>query len=178
MEMSEQNVINTQSKNTDTKGALTAGIILVTIGLGLLIFNTFDIGMYFPLALGLVFLIAGIVTRNAGLLIPGGIIGGVGLGTISTVNGWFFPTNSVESGGVFLLFFALGWFLITLLSKLFTSDTQTWSMIPGSVMVVIGGLVLMGERGTNILMMMGKYWPVVLVVIGASILIGWWRDRK
>jgi hypothetical protein len=176
--MTEQNLNNAQTQKTDSKGALTAGIILVTIGLGLLIFNTLNVGMYFPLALGLVFLVAGIATRSAGLLIPGGIIGGVGLGAISTVSGWFFPTNSVESGGVFLLFFSLGWFLITLLSKFFTTETQTWALIPGGIMAAIGGLVLMGERGTNILMVVGQYWPVVLVIIGASILIRWWRERK
>jgi hypothetical protein len=176
--MTEQNVMTNNGKKTDAKGGLTAGIILITIGLGLLFFNIIDIGMYFPLALGLVFLIAGIATGKAGLLIPGGIIGGVGLGTISTVSAWFFPTNSVESGGVFLLFFSLGWFLIALLSKLFTRETQTWALIPGGIMAAIGALVLMGETGTTILMWIGKFWPIILVIIGVSILIGWWKDRK
>jgi hypothetical protein len=175
--MSAQNVESTGTK-TSGKHSLSAGLILVGIGLGLLAFQVFGLQILFPLVLGAIFLAAGIVTRKAGLIIPGGIISGAGLGTLATVQGWYFPTNSEQAGGLFLLLFSLGWFSITLLSKLFTSETQTWALIPGAILAAIGGLVLMGERGISILELVGTYWPLILVAIGASILIGWWKERK
>ena len=175
--MSELNVNTTEQKSTK-KHSLAAGLVLVAIGAGLLLFQIFDLPMFFPLVLGAIFLAAGIITRSAGLLIPGGIISGVGLAILATMGGWFFPMNSQESGGLFLLLFSVGWFSITLLSKLFTAETQTWALIPGAILAAIGGLVLAGERGVAILKLVGTYWPLILVVIGASILIGWWKERK
>lgn len=160
------------------KNSLAAGIILVAIGFGLLLFQLFNIPQFFPLILGVIFLSAGIITRKAGFIIPGGIITGVGLGTLSTMNSWFFPMNSEESGGLFLLLFSLGWFSITLLTGLFTNDRQTWPLIPGGIMAAIGTLVLMGETGKRILELAGTYWPLILVIIGLSILWGWWKERK
>lgn len=175
--MSQQPVLTSETKPA-TKNGLTAGLILVGIGVGLLLFQIVDLAMYIPLLLGVIFLVAGIATRKAGLLVPGGIIGGVGLGVLSTLSAWFFPTDSVESGAVFLLFFSLGWFSITLLSKIFTSETQTWALIPGAIMAVIGGLILLGEQGLRVLEFAGRYWPVILVIIGGRILWSWWKDRK
>lgn len=170
-----------QTANTTTnskKGSLTGGLILVGIGVGLLLSQLTHLEWLFPLALGLAFLIAGIMTRKAGLIIPGGIIGGVGLGVIAVDNAWFAPENSTASGGVFLLAFSIGWFLITVLSKLFTDETQIWALIPGGIMALIGTLVLMGEMGLKILEQIGFFWPVILIVIGLAILFGWWKERR
>jgi hypothetical protein len=166
------------SKPVAKKNSLAAGIILVAIGLGLLLFQIVGEATYFPLVLGGIFLVAGVATRKPGFIIPGGIISGVGLGAIATMNSWFYPTNSVESGGVFLLFFSIGWFAITLLTALFTAEKHTWALVPGTIMAGIGGLVLMGERGTKILETLGTYWPAILVIIGAAILIKAWRNNK
>ncbi len=169
---------NEPVQNAKDKNRLAGGILLTGIGLGLLIFQLVGLPELFPILLGVVFLVAGIVTRKAALIIPGGIIGGAGLGTLSTVYGWFYPTSSVEAGGVFLLLFSIGWFSITLFTFLFTNDHQIWPLIPGGVMVLIGGAVLMGERGLRILEIVGTFWPLILVIIGLSILWGWWKERK
>ncbi len=175
--MSVQNVSNIVDRPAKKNG-LTAGITLIVIGLGLLASQWFLLAQYIPLGLGLIFTIAGILNRKAGLLIPGGIIGGAGLGILVMTNNWFAPMGSVAGGGVFLLVMSLGWFGITLLSKLFTDDTQVWPLFPGACMALIGGLVLMGERGFQILEVIGAYWPLALVAAGLSILYRWWRDQK
>jgi hypothetical protein len=90
---------------------------------------------------------------------------------------WLAPMGSVNSGGIFLLVMSLGWFSITILSKLFTDDTQVWALIPATIMALIGGLVLMGEQGLRILQVLGNYWPLILVVIGLHILYRWWKAR-
>lgn len=174
--MSEQNLTTTGPK-PDSKGNLTTGIILIAIGLGLLIFRLASLEGFFPLALGLGFIMAGIVQRKAGLLIPGGIIGGAGLGIVVMENNWLAPMGSAAGGGVFLLVMSLGWFSITLLSKLFTDETQVWALFPGAGMALIGGLVLMGEQGLQILQVLGTYWPLILVAIGLWSLYGWWKGR-
>jgi len=175
--MSQNNALTTENKPT-TKHSLSSGLILVGIGAGLLLMQFIDMAMYIPILIALVFLVAGLVTRNAGLFIPSGIIGGVGLGVLSTVYSWFFPTNSVESGGVFLLFFASGWFSIPLLSRVFSRESNLWALIPGAVMAAIGGLILAGQQGLHFLEIAGKFWPVILMVIGLVILIGWWKEHK
>jgi hypothetical protein len=176
--MTVQNLNETTNNPVDRKGKLTGGIILITIGLGLLIFQWVSLEMFFPLMIGLVFILAGILNRSAGLLIPGGIVGGVGLGIMAMENTWFAPVGTTEGGGIFLLAMSLGWFSIILLSKLFTDETQVWPVFPGGAMALIGGLILMGEAGLQILEVLGTFWPVILVVIGLSLLFNWWKSRE
>ena len=175
--MSEQSFTTNETKPA-ARGNLTTGVILIAIGVGLMVFRLVSMEGLFPLVLGLGFITAGILKRSAGLLIPGGIIGGAGLGIVVMENNWLASNGTTEGGGVFLLVMALGWFSITLLSKLFTSETQLWALIPGSVMALIGGLVMMGEQGLKVLEVLGTYWPLILVAIGAWILIGWWKGRR
>lgn len=175
--MSQQSVMSQENKASSRSG-LASGLILVGIGMALLLFQVINLTMFFPLVLGLIFLASGILSHRAGLLIPGGIISGVGLGALAAQSAWFYPTNSVETGGIVLLSFALGWFSIPLLSRLFTKETHTWALIPGAVMAIVGGLVLMGSAGLRILEIGGKFWPIVLVIIGLGILVNWWKERK
>ncbi len=172
--MSVQNVSNKPA----AKNGLTAGIILIGLGLGMLVSHWLSLDLFLPLGLGLIFTIAGILRRKAGLLIPGGIIGGTGLAILVMENNWLAPMGSVAGGGVFLLVMSLGWFGITLFSKVFTDDLQVWPLFPGAGMALIGGLVLMGEKGLKILEILGTYWPLALVAVGISILYRWWKDRK
>jgi uncharacterized protein (DUF486 family) len=70
-----------QKKEKDIVG----GIILLGIGLFFLVnqfvnFNFGDLGMFFLPLLGAMFLVWGIVTREGGLMIPGGILSGIGWG--------------------------------------------------------------------------------------------------
>jgi hypothetical protein len=176
--MTGQDVVHNQKTNKTSTDGLTAGIILITIGVGLLLFRLISMEGYFPLVLGLGFLAAGIFTRKDGLIIPGGIIGGVGLGIVALENAWFTAQNNPASGGIFLLMFALGWFSITLLTRIFTRETHTWALIPGSIIGTIGALVLAGDSGIRVLETAGNYWPVILIVIGVWVLFSWWKERK
>lgn len=175
--MTIQNETPTINKPVDRKGGLVAGAILVTIGLSLLVFNWLSIEMAFPAVLALIFIAAGIATRSAGLLIPGGIIGGVALGILLTENGWGGAMGSQASGGVMLLSMAAGFLSIIVMSGLFSKDTQWWPVFPGGALALIGGLVMMGTNGLAALEFIGKFWPVVLVIVGLSILAKTWKAR-
>lgn len=155
------------------RGRLTAGIGLIVIGLLILAaqFVRSDwMGLLFLPALGLIFLVWGSVAQNVGLLIPGGVLSGIGLGVFLTEV--VFPgLESVGTGGVFLTSFGLGWGLITLLSAIFTDRVHWWPLIPGGILGLIGGLLLMGGAGLAVLELIGRWWPLVLIGLGLWLLL-------
>jgi hypothetical protein len=175
--MTVQNIDSTQKKTEDARGGLTAGIILIVIGLGLLASRFLSLDNLFPLGLGMIFILAGVLKRSAGLLIPGGIISGVGLGIVVTQNGLLAGMGVFDSGALMLLCMAVGWFSIIVLSKLFTDETQIWPVFPGGAMAVIGSLMLMGANGLEVLKFLGSYWPAVLILIGISVMVQAWREQ-
>ncbi|RME84745.1 MAG: hypothetical protein D6775_04635 [Caldilineae bacterium] len=145
---------------------------LILIGLLLLVgrlSHSLTVGMMVLPTLAIIFLAWGLLTRTFGLVIPGGILMGVGLGTILVESPPSFLAR-VDEGALFLLAFSAGWALITLLSPLADGRLHWWPLIPGGVMAAIGGLILLGELGAMVLEWSGFLWPLVLVLLGLYIL--------
>ncbi len=158
---------------SDRRSAMVGGALLVAVGLLVLLaqnVQTETLGLLFLPALGGLFLIAGIVGRQAGFIIPGGILTGIGLGAVFTQNPALIA-NDAAQGGVFFIGFAVGWFLITVLSKLFTDNTQWWALIPGAIMALIGGALLLGGTALNMLEFVGRWWSLILVALGLLIIV-------
>jgi hypothetical protein len=153
---------------------IAAGVILVLFGLATLLQRWLDIGNYIVLLLGLAMLVWGSVSHRSGWIIPGGVLSGIGLGILAMQGPWQFPV--ADQNGVFLLCFALGWFLITLLTALFTC-AQWWAFIPGGIMAVIGGGILL-TNGTLRWMDLNLVYAVILIVIGAILLVYRGRPKK
>ena len=101
-------------------------------------------------------------------MIPGGILSGIGWGAV-LVTGPFADTGDVE-GGVFMLTFAAGWALITVLTAVFTNQTHWWPLIPGGIMALIGGGILFGGVFMQGLTLLGQIWPVFLILLGLFVL--------
>ena len=157
---------------SNRREALVGGTLLIAIGLLVLLaqnIKTESLGLLFLPALGGLFLVAGIVGRQEGFIIPGGILTGIGLGVIFTQNPALAATETAK-GGVFFLGFAVGWFLITVLTKLFTRETHWWALIPGTIMFLIGGALMLGGTALNVLEFAGRWWPLILVAIGLVII--------
>ncbi|HVQ23167.1 MAG TPA: hypothetical protein VMT36_07815, partial [Candidatus Saccharimonadia bacterium] len=77
-------------------GRWIGGIILILIGVGLLAGQFVpDIGRYAPLVVGLGLLIIFLFTRNAGALIGGAIVTGIGVGLLLEL-------QYSESGGAWI----------------------------------------------------------------------------
>lgn len=147
-----------------------SGAILIVLGTFLLITQFFDLpnaGMLFLPALGAIFLLWGIFTRTSGLLVPGGILSGIGVGSYLMD---VLPLSGDQDGGVFLLSFGAGFALITLLSVIFTSDKHTWALIPGGILAAIGAMILMGGAALEVLETFGKFWPVILIILGLYVI--------
>jgi len=133
----------TEPKNIDRHAhSIVGGIILLLIGVSMLLSHwlALDLGIYFVLLLGLGMLAWGMFSRAPGWIIAGSILGGIGTGILVFNGPWKIASD--YQPGIFLLCFALGWFLIPLLTRLFTSCTHWWAFIPGGSMAIIGCTLL------------------------------------
>jgi len=161
-------------KTGESRKRVIGGLALIVLGIIALVAQFVDIGETLGLlilpGLGLIFLIWGIVTRQSGLLIPGGILSGIGAGTL-LITGPFEAASGDVQGGLFMLAFALGWFLIPVLSIIFTRDNHWWALIPGGIMALIGGGLLFGGAALAILEFLGTIWPVFLILGGLYLLL-------
>lgn len=163
----------TTNSTRSNRAALAGGLVLIAIGLLTLLGQlnlSAQIGMFFIPALAVIFLVGGLISRTFGLVIPGGILGGIGLG-IALIEGPLAGAAEPTRGAIFLLAFAAGWLLIALLSHFTASAFQWWPLIPASVLAAIGGLLLAGETGQQVLKVIGYAWPVVLIAVGAWIIL-------
>lgn len=157
------------------RGNVVGGLILIAAGVLALAAQFVDIGEMMGWivlgGLGLIFIIAGIATRQSGFFIPGGILAGLALGT------WLMITpdwewNGVDEGGLFLLAFAAGWALIPVLSILFSRDERhLWALIVAAILALVGASVSFGGVALAALELLGKIWPVFLIAGGLLILL-------
>lgn len=161
-------------------GGLIGGLILLFVGVIALIGQFVPdamgelFGTFLLLGLGLVFLFLGIMTREAGWFIPGGILTGLGMGTgfiVSPLSDRF----GGDEGGWFLLLFAAGWLLIPIMTAIFARETHWWALIPAAIIGLVGLSVLYGGVFMNTLEWVGKLWPVALIIAGGLLL---WKVRR
>ncbi len=158
---------------------IVGGVMLILIGI-LAFAGQFitlpNFGLFIVAGLGAIFLVWGILTRNGGLIIPGGILSGIGWGVVALSSNLF--AGSENEGGIFLIVFALGWFSITLLTAIFTDETHWWALIPGGIIGVVGLAVSYGGVFMNVLDAAGKFWPLILIALGVWALIGAFRPKE
>ena len=150
------------------------GAVLLGVGAAFLLTRLFDAEELLPAVLGAAFLLAGVLRREAGWLIPGGVLSGIALGAYLS-DGPSALARGDGEGGLFLLGFSAGWFATWALSALRTPDTLWWALIPAGVMAAIGLAVLGGGVWLSLLGVVGSLWPVGLVAGGAYLL---YRGRR
>ena len=139
-------------------GRWIGGIILILIGAGLLAGQIVpDIGRYAPLVVGLGLLVIFLVTRNAGALIGGSIVTGIGVGILLD------EQLPPASGSWVPLCLGLGFLGIWVFGGLLRMpEARFWPLIPGGILTFIGIAALGGVSSQ-----VGQYlWPVVLIVFG------------
>ena len=154
-----------------------AGGLLIVIGLFFFLNEFFELpglenlAIYFVLGLGLFFLAWGVISREAGFMIPGGILTGIGLGIVLVAGPFEFEDGDL-SGGVFMGAFALGWVLITIFTAVFSDETHWWALIPAAIMALISAALLVEGPFMVALDWLGKLWPLALIVGGIAVLLG------
>jgi hypothetical protein len=161
-------------------GGLIGGLILIVGGILLLINQMLPdvwgqfFGNFFLLGLGLVFVVAGIVTRVVGWFIPGGILTGLGGGMALLASPWASRLPG-EEGGWFLIVFAAGFLLIPILSAIFSHEAHWWPLIPAGIIGLVGLAVVFGGRYMDVLEWVGRLWPFALIITGVLVI---WKMRR
>jgi len=120
-----------------------------------------------PLLLGVAFIGWALAGRVRGLLIPGGILTGVGAGILAEQ--WL-GRGAGSRDGWFLLCFAGGWLLIPLLSLAGFRRRMLWPLIPAAVLAVIGLSQLGYPEFGHVWREARDYWPYALIALGLALL--------
>ena len=161
-----------------------AGAALVGIGLLALtgkVVPTDALDLLFLPALAVIFLLWGGATRQVGLLIPGGILAGVGVAALVAA-GLPRGVDDQVAGGAFFLCLALGWAAITPLSARCTDRVHRWPLLVAGLLAAFGGALLAGEAAHARLAPVGSalgralgfaggLWPLALIAAGAYLLL-------
>ncbi len=145
----------------ERKGQIIAGIILILVGLSIAGLRLF-IGFHqnsFMLLLGGLFIAAYFYKDSYGLLIPGCLITGLGLGSFTYGFFWRFPLLNTLGLGV-------GFIGIYVIDRLNKGKTEWWPLIPGGILTVIG----LSSSPFNLWRFFNIGWPVILIALGLWII--------
>lgn len=115
--------------------------------------------------IGTAFIIGYAFSRNYGLLIPGGILLGVGLGTVG-------EQSTLSFAGIEAISLGLGFASIYIVHGGCHDKSHWWPLIPAVALIISGlasGSVTMGQIWVI-------SWPLILVVGGAMILVRAYQD--
>ncbi len=148
---------------------MAGGTILILLGVALLIgpLTGWQFTWVALPTMAVIFLAWGLLMRSFGLIIPGGILAGIALGTTMIQ---FRPglLDGPDNGGVFLLCFAAGWGLITLLSPLTEGGFRWWPLIPGGILAVVGTALLANQL--QALAWLNIAGPLLLIGLGVWVI--------
>jgi hypothetical protein len=137
------------------------GLILIVLGIVFLLAQYLDFGPgLFLLLLGSMFLIFFAVTRSYGLLIPGCILVGIGLGLV-------FDRPPLVTQVTVPIGLGIGFLAIFVGQLVVNRTTHWWPLIPGGLLLVTG----IAEGVPQIQLLLEKGWPLILVAIGLMILM-------
>ncbi len=146
---------------------LIPGLILIALGVLFLVAQYFEAPGLILLFVGLVFLIPYVLTRSYGMLIPGCILAGLGVGIL-------FERALARGDITILLGLGLGFIAIFVVQLIVAGRSHWWPLVPGGLLVA-GGLAEAVPQGQALI---EKGWPLVLILIGLIILAGsFWGTR-
>jgi Putative adhesin len=152
-------------------------IVLIALGCVLLVANVLPDPLRGGLSLaglGLAFLVARVVTGRYGFAVPAGILLALGAYAIADPTGMVSGRAGLrQSGGWFFLLLGLGFVAVYVIGW---RPRAVWPLFPAFVLIVVGltffGLAL--ATGVQPLTWVVGYWPLLLVLVGAWLLL---RDR-
>jgi hypothetical protein len=126
--------------------------------------------LFVPL-LGVALLAWGLFSWRYGPTVPGCIITGLGVAIYLTESQ---PRLSGEAeGGWIVLGLAAGFAAIVVMNVLFKQKNLWWPLIPAIILGIVGTLLVIGTReAQDVLELIGRYWPVLLIVLGLWVLFG------
>lgn len=144
-------------------GRVMAGAILVVAGLGLFALQFLEglgdsVTLFF---IGVLFLAGYLYRRAYGLLVPAGILMGIGLGSVGEAA--FFSLEGMSNIGL-----GIGFLSVFLIDYAYQGRSHWWPLIPGSILLLTG--LVSSSRALRTLFEIG--WPLLLVLAGLFLLFG------
>lgn len=119
---------------------------------------------------GLVLLFTGIYTRLFGLILAGALLVGIGPGIYFSWNQNAGP-NALAQTGIMLVWFALGWGIITVLYRALFHKFIWWPLIPGGILAMVGWGLYIGGNPGNAMSFIGNTGSIGLIIFGAYLLL-------
>ena len=146
-----------------TRSKAATGLMLIILGLGLYAMNHFEeTGQSITLCLLGGLCIAGyLYSRGYFLLVVGGIVLGMGIGSFGERQLWVYGEFSKIGLGI-------GFVLIYLIDLVYQKRSRWWPLIPGGILLLLGFRAWRNFR----LFLFSDGWPLILVIVGVLILLG------
>jgi len=121
---------------SDNRGSMIAGFILIALGLSFLAVQFLEdvSGAIVLLALGAAFLIAHVVYRTYGLLVPACILLGLGAGVLAEDFGAGGASVLIGLGTGFIAI----WAIDRALTRTGPKAASWWPLIPGGIVLIVG----------------------------------------
>lgn len=166
-----------QGTGTGPRDRIVLAVILIVVGAGglatQLLQPTTSVGGWIVLIIGLGLLGAFGFTRQYGYLVPAGIITGLGTGIVASETLTF--TSDQGTGGVITLALGLGFMAIWLIGTMArVAENHWWPTIPGAILVVVGGALMIGGQAVDLL----DYWGVAIIAVGLIVLWQAWLQVR
>jgi hypothetical protein len=154
------------------------GILLILIGLFALIGTITQsalLGAAFLLGIGVLFLLWGLARHSPGLIIPGCLLVSLGVAN-GLIELQLVPGGKQAPGGIYTLALGIGFLAVIPFSRLARRDvTLWWAAIPGIFLTGSGIYLLAGVNSDLVNTISRFFFPVVLIVLGIAVLLGWSR---
>ena len=146
-------------------GGWLPGVILIAVGVTLFAVQLLNLdGEVIVLVIGLVVAIAFAATRRYALLIPAGIMTGLGAGILLEEAGAMGEPVVLGLGLGFLAIYA-----VDVLTSAAREPGRWWPLIPGAILTIIAGAEsTFGAEGARVI---AQGWPLILIAAGAWLLL-------
>lgn len=141
------------------------GLILIAVGVTLFAVQLLNLdGDVVVLVIGLVFATAFLASRRYGLLIPAGILTGLGTGILLEDFGVVGEPVVLGLGLGFLAIYA-----VDVLTSGARAPGRWWPLVPGTILTIIAGAEsTFGAEGARVI---AQGWPILLIAAGAWLLL-------
>lgn len=151
---------------------LIPAAVLLSTGLCMVVSRArlLDFVLYISLGVGVAFLVVGLTRRLLGLIIPGSIVLGSGVGVYLAWGTGMAP-NALSQTGLMLVCIAFGWIMITVFSRKVTDQFIWWPLIPGGIIAMTGWGLYIGGNPGEAASFIGNTGSVGLIVLGMYLLL-------
>lgn len=133
-------------------------------------YGFFDFVLYVATAVGMTLLIVGVNKKMIGFIIPGCLLVGIGPGVVLAWHVWV-DLNPLAQTGVMLVWFALGWVLITVFSRIAIEKFVWWPLIPGGIIGMVGWGLYIGGNPGNAVNFIGNTGSIAMIIFGLYLLL-------